>query len=133
VGGGAEPGSISRLDEGGAGTDEVGGFAAIARYGIGEQDAQGVYDEYDLPEGHAALRTAQESRPVTWSEILACREVIVADFSSEYGIRLERLANHDLSWIEFAAHVMGLLAADTRLHRLLFQPSERGEEAAVDE
>lgn len=39
---------------------------------------------------------------------------MVADFASEYGIRL---AVADLKWLEFLALMRGLLAADTRLRR----------------
>lgn len=38
----------------------------------------------------------------------------MADFASEYGIRL---ATADVMWLEFVALLRGLLAADTRLRR----------------
>jgi hypothetical protein len=39
---------------------------------------------------------------------------VVADFASEYGIRL---GVTDLSWREFLSLLTGLLVADTRLYR----------------
>jgi hypothetical protein len=47
--------------------------------------------------------------------------LLLADFATEYGIRLE--ATRDMSWIEFHALLTGLLSTDSRLQRR-FAPEE---------
>lgn len=51
----------------------------------------------------------------------------MADFASEYGIRLQ--AGEFVSWHEFEALLTGLLADDTRLYRYL---TSLEKEAATD-
>jgi hypothetical protein len=48
---------------------------------------------------------------------------VVADFASEYGIRL---AATDLSWREFVHYLTGLLACDSRLYRHFSTDDEDG-------
>lgn len=75
-------------------------------YGRGEYDpATGLYEYYDRP------RQAEGS-PVTWEEILDQFPLIIADFASEYGIRLHR---ESLTWAEFRHLVYGLLQTQSRL------------------
>lgn len=107
------PGSASR-HHGGAPHD---GLDAIDRYGVGEKDPiTGLYESYDLPEGHEA----HGGETVAWQAILTRRPLLVADFASEYGIRLNGEMDR-MTWREFADLTVGLLAADTRLARA-FQP-----------
>jgi hypothetical protein len=47
--------------------------------------------------------------------------LLLADFASEYGIRLE--ATTRMSWLEFWALLTGLLSTDSRLQRR-FAPDE---------
>lgn len=52
--------------------------------------------------------------------------MIVADFSSEYGIRL---LGSGMRWPEFDWHVRGLLSARTRLLRHFAPPDDESDEA----
>jgi hypothetical protein len=58
--------------------------------------------------------------------------LIVADFWSEYGIRLHREFD-DLRWVEFRDAVNGLLSADTRLGRYFNPKNDRTNEPGGDE
>jgi hypothetical protein len=51
--------------------------------------------------------------------------LVVADFASEYGIRLALLNDADMTWREFWTLTCGLLTADTRLYRK-FRPERKG-------
>lgn len=59
--------------------------------------------------------------------MVAAWPLLVADFASEYRIRL---ADADLGWREFVRLLTGLLAADTRLYRMVTAP--KGEKGAGD-
>ena len=109
------PGSTGRLD---GGASE--GVDALDRYGIGEKDpVTGLYEAYDLPDGSPA----HAGEAVEWTAILTRWPLIVADFASEYRVRLHRELP-DLSWREFRDLIAGLLAADTRLARALQPETE---------
>ena len=43
--------------------------------------------------------------------------LIVADFASEYGIRLPAETDQSLTWSAFFTYLTGLMVADTRLSR----------------
>lgn len=112
------PGSTSRS----AGIDgdcgDESGLAAIAQYGVGQRDPlTGTYESYDFPDGHpATLTEAEGATPVSWDTLRDKWPLIVADFSSEYTIRL---AETRMPWPEFWWHLTGLLATDTRINRHL--------------
>jgi hypothetical protein len=53
--------------------------------------------------------------PLTILQLCEQWQFVVADFASEYGIRLATVT--DLSWREFCALLLGLLSANTRLAR----------------
>jgi hypothetical protein len=119
VGARPEPGSTGRRDQGNESRDRGGRrkFDHLAQYGRGRivDEETGEYEAYEIPEAQGV--------PVSWSQILAEPQLIAADFRSEYGIRLADLGN-DLSWREFATHVEGLLASDSRLARHLHAMNE---------
>lgn len=116
MGNGRPPKPASRLSGGAAGGSPT-GLEAIAQFGVGKCDASGVYEAYDIPEGHAAAQTRSESdRKVTWPELVEQFALIEADFSSEYSIELEDVL-HIRTWRWFNAKVAGLMVADTRIAR----------------
>ena len=43
--------------------------------------------------------------------------LIVADFASEYGIRLHVETDQSLTWLVFFTYLTGLMCSDTRLSR----------------
>ena len=43
--------------------------------------------------------------------------LIMADFASEYGIRLHAETDLSLTWLAFFTYLTGLMVADTRLSR----------------
>jgi hypothetical protein len=98
--GARRPKSNAGSGPGGTGPDDP--------HGRGDYDAAtGLWDWYERPE---------EGSPVTWEETLTHFPLIVADFGSEYGIRLHRDA---LTWAEFRDFVGGLLQTESRLWRAL--------------
>lgn len=104
---------------GGAGQDPPTG--ADDPTGRGDYDAAtGLWEWYERPEDTGA--------PVTWEEILTHFTLIVADFASEYGIRLHR---DPPSWAEFRDLVHGLLQTESRLWRATRpdddEPTQQGE------
>ena len=106
------PGTGSRLD--GGDSDDL---AALDRYGIGERNpVTGLYESYDIPTGHRLLSDEEEGTAVSWQQILECWDLVIPDWSSEYGHRLVAVKN-EMFWSEFRAHLIGLLSADTRLSR----------------
>jgi hypothetical protein len=111
VGARPKPGSTGRRDGGHRRFDH------LAQYGRGRiiDEETGEYETYEIPQAQGV--------PVSWSQILAEPQLIAADFRSEYGIRLADLGNA-LSWREFATHVEGLLACDSRLARHLHALNE---------
>jgi hypothetical protein len=124
-----QPGSSGRLP--GGQTEQLSGLDAIAQYGIGERDPlTGLYEAYDIPEGHAAQGGAEEGHPVTWTQLVEQWELIVADFTSEYGIDL-RARRHTMPWRDFAIWAQGLMTADTRIARH-FRRQPAGEVAGND-
>ena len=52
--------------------------------------------------------------------------LIVADFASEYGIRLHAETNESLTWLVFFTYLTGLMVADTRLSRHFAKEPEEG-------
>lgn len=118
------PGSTSRLEGGssGSGEEPLTGLAAIAQYGEGKQDADGRFEFYNLPAGHAATRPKSSGEAVAWLTIFEQPDLLISDFHSEYGIHLEQVLTV-LPWRDFESRVTGLLAADTRLGRF-FAPKK---------
>lgn len=100
--------------EAGGGEDAT-GFAAIAQYGVGEPNEDGIYAVYDIPEEVIEPRVSILELVDDWS-------LVTADFASEYGIRL---AVHDVTWREFVTLLTGLLSnSDTRLYRVVQRKRE---------
>jgi hypothetical protein len=100
----------------------TGNAPATVDGGPDDPTGRGVYDEatglwewYDKPEETGA--------PVTWEQILdeARWPLIVADFASEYGIRLHR---ERLMWPEFRHLIHGLLQSKSRLWRAVTPTEE---------
>ncbi len=111
MGNGRPPKPASRLPGGTSGLD------AIAQFGVGRCDASGVYEAYDIPEGHAAAQTHREgSKQISWRNLVEKFGLIEADFSSEYGVELADVF-HVRTWRWFSVKVAGLMAADTRIAR----------------
>jgi hypothetical protein len=77
-------------------------------HGRGDYDAStGLWEWYDRP--------AEEGDPVTWEQILNHFPLIIADFASEYGIRLHK---DPPVWAEFRDLIFGLLqTSESRLWR----------------
>lgn len=121
----AGPGNDGRA--GGSGRSEpqaTGDLEALDQYGYGEKDpATGVWSNYDIPAGHPANQTDEGpgGKVIAWDAIVAQWPLIVADFASEYGIRLPAAS---MLWPEFDWLVSGLFAADTRLYRHFFPPKQ---------
>ena len=113
---GVGPGSTRRYGSGDQGTAET-GIEALERYGYGEKDpVTGLYEGYDLPAGHPAGQSGDQVT-VSWVEIFGQWPALVADFASEYRIRLDRESDSTLSWAAFRVYVQGLMSADSRLTR----------------
>jgi hypothetical protein len=109
-----------RPKSGGGGTGPDSPTGPDDPHGRGDYDAAtGLWDWYERPE--------DTGTPVTWEEILTHHTLIVADFASEYGIRLHR---DPPSWAEFRDLVHGLLQTESRLWRALRpddEPTQQGE------
>jgi hypothetical protein len=119
------PGSGGRRDGG-----QPGDLEALDQYGIGEKDpATGIYPSYDVPKGHAAEATVEDGTPITWDAIAGQWPLIVADFSSAYGIRL---VGASMRWPEFAWHIHGLLQTESRLSRFFAPPEPSPTDAEGD-
>lgn len=116
MGGGAGPGSGGRRDGGQPQSD----LEALDQYGVGEKNpVTGLYENYDIPEGHAANRVDEGGTPVEWETLIGQWPLIVADFASEYGVRLP---GSSMRWPEFQWLLHGLFAADTRISRFFRPP-----------
>lgn len=106
-----QPGSTSRPSGGTPREprrfDHLAQYAAPGAYIIDE--TTGEYSEYDLTPEQAAPR-------IEWDDLLAQWPLIVADFASEYHLRLH-VDMDGMTWQEFRHLLQGVLAADTRLHR----------------
>lgn len=86
---------------------EGSGFAAIAKYGVGEPDpVTGIYRVYEVP--------AEVTNPkVSILDLVEDWHLVVSDFAQLYSIRL---ATVDMTWREFVVLLTGLLAVnDSRL------------------
>ena len=111
---GVGPGTASRPRGGDAGSDggELSGYAAIAQYGHGRQDpVTGAFEWYEYPEGYGAQSSATQTIEI--GDLLRHGDPIVADFASEYGIRLYESPR--LSWRVFCIYLAGLVRPGTRL------------------
>ena len=108
MGVGSGPKSAGGSAGGSADSPEATGLAAIARYGVGDQDPEtGLYECYDVPD--------EVTDPgITVLDLLDEWPLVVPDFATEYGIRL---AVADMSWVEFWSLLTGLLSTDSRLQR----------------
>lgn len=118
----AGPGNDGRA--GGSGRPEqqaTGDLEDLDQYGYGEKDpATGVWSNYEVPAGHPANRLEEgPGKTIGWDSIVEQWPLIVADFASEYSIRLPGVS---MRWPEFDWLVSGLFAADTRLYRHFFPP-----------
>ena len=81
--------------------------------GRGNRDpVTGTFEWYEFPDGHAA--TQAEGSVVSILTLCDQWDLVVADFASEYRIRLAR---EPVSWPEFRTLLTGLLATDSRLWR----------------
>ncbi|RBQ05220.1 hypothetical protein DQE82_26750 [Micromonospora sp. LHW51205] len=70
-----------------------------------------------MPEQVVRERTGEG---LSWAQILTHWPLIEADLQSEYGIDVEdRALMRARPWRWLEARIVGLLAADTRLHRAL--------------
>lgn len=115
MGVGPGPKSLGGGGGGGGESSEPRGLAAIAEYGVGHQDPEtGLFESYDVPE-------AVTSPGVSVLDLVGEWPLLVADFATEYGIRIETARG--MSWIEFHALLSGLLSTDSRLRRR-FAPEE---------
>ena len=95
-------------------------FAESEQYGRGERDPlTGLYEWYEFPPDFLEEDQAQGISVLTLCEQWP---LVVADFASEYGIRLA--TGEFVAWREFEALLTGLLAADTRLYRHFTSPTE---------
>lgn len=120
------PGSGSRLDGGDPDDLDV-----LDQFGVGQRDPlTGLYESYDIPTGHRLLTAEGEGRKVTWVEIFDNWDLIIPDWSAEYGHRLVAVKD-EMRWPEFRAHLLGLLSADTRLSRN-FQPKQQPDSPGGD-
>jgi hypothetical protein len=93
------------------------------QYGRGERDpVTGLYEWYEFPE---QIRRQRAGEAVPWETLLTHWSLIEADLHSEYDIDVEdrQLMRHR-SWRWLETRIVGLLAADTRLHRALAPPPE---------
>jgi hypothetical protein len=106
----AGPKSALGGDDEEGGGEKATGYDAIAKYGVGDPDPEtGIYAVYDIPEEVIEPKVAVLELVEDWT-------LVVADFASEYSIRL---AVTDMTWREFVTLLTGLLSnSDTRLYRL---------------
>lgn len=124
MGGGPKPKPDRRHEGGSSGEEKLTGFAAIEQFGEGLKDpVTGQYSSYNIPPGHAARRPKDDDREgVRWTEIVEQRQLLVADFRSEYnGMDLDA-EWPSMSWALFEDLVSGLMQANTRLGRF-FAPA----------
>ena len=122
------PGSIGR-PRGGQQQPARTGLDAIEEYGRGEKDPEtGLYDWYDLPAGVAQPETQHGG--VSVLDLCEEWDLLVADFASEYGIRVRTA---DLSWREFTAYLTGLMSCDSRLARRFTPTDDDTNEAGGDD
>jgi hypothetical protein len=109
VGVGPGPKSIAGGDGGSGDSPELCGLAAIAQYGVGQQDPEtGFFEFYDVPEEVTAPS-------VSILDLLGEWPLLVPDFADAYQIRLHR--ETDMTWAEFWDLLRGLLSRDSRLQR----------------
>jgi hypothetical protein len=121
------PGNVGRH---GVGGQPLEGLEALDTYGIGAKDpVTGLYENYDIPAGHPANRLEEAGEAIAWPAIAEQWPLIVADFASEYGVRLPDVV---MRWPEFEWLVSGLFAVDSRLRRHFFPPPEPGTETDVE-
>lgn len=106
------PGTSSRPSGGSPGQGQR-RYDHLAKYGRGRivDEVTGQYEWYDTSQADEA------GQEVEWRDILGQWRLIVADFTSEYRIRLDVTSNDDLTWVVFRVHLQGLMYADTRLAR----------------
>ena len=110
---GHPPGSTGRRP-GGQSDDRA---ADAAQYGRGTQDpVTGLYEWYEFPEDFNP-QGAGEGEGLTVVAVLEQWPLIMADFASEFGIRLHTETDQTLTWAAFYAYLGGLFTADTRLSR----------------
>jgi len=110
---GYPPGSTGRRDGGHSG-DRA---ADAVQYGRGTQDpVTGLFEWYEFPPDFDPQGNG-EGEGVSVLTLFAQWPLVVADFASEYGIRLPNETDQSLTWSVFFAYLTGLMVADTRLSR----------------
>ena len=119
----------------GKSTEQGGPSAGVARLlgvGCGEYDpVTGLYEWYEggIPAPKQG-RARQGAPELTWDRLLAQWPLIEADLHSEYGIDVEdgRAEGNGIlqrrTWRWLQIRILGLLSAETRLHRHFAPPPE---------
>lgn len=89
------------------------------QYGRGRRDAHtGLYEWYEIPDDVLQEKERQGQR-VAWSDILS-RWALVENDLQDRGIDVDdRTLMRRRSWRWLETRIVGLLSADTRLHRSL--------------
>lgn len=136
MGDGGSPGTDSRHGDGGQPVDRLAEYDRLG-FGVGRRDpVTGIYEVYDVPEWYKAKRrheaAASEGGGIPWAEIFAQWGLLVADFASEYRIRLTTDIRC-MTWREFKQLTRGLLAAETRLSRYFTLPPDVDDPATAPE
>lgn len=123
MGGGPKPKPAGLLEGGGSQGQGLTGLDAIAQFGEGKRSwITGQYESYNIPPGHAASRAKDgDAEGIRWHEIVEQRQILVADFRTEYGIDLDD-EWASMPWAKFEDLVNGLMQANTRLGRF-FAPT----------
>lgn len=105
--------------EGTPGQEAEGLILPDHQYGRGTYDpATGLWEWYELPADRQG-----DGQPITWAQLLEQWPTIAADLLDVYGVDVwdRRLMRHR-PWPWLRGLVRGLLAADTRIARLLARP-----------
>ncbi len=89
-------------------------------YGVGPQNANGDYLEYDLPPEVEARLNRKPDDGLTLAQVWEHADVIAADLLSEYRLDVAGRMMHRRSGPWLRRLVDGLLMADTRVARLLY-------------
>jgi len=98
----------------------------LDQYGVGPQNANGDYLEYDLPPDVAARLNRKPDDGLTMAQVWAHADAIAADLLAEYRVDVDGRKMHRRSGPWLRRLVDGLLLADTRLARSLYAESKGG-------
>lgn len=99
----------------------------LDQYGWGEKNANGDWTGYDLPEDVAARMTRKPDQVLTLTQVWAHSGLIAADLMSEYRVDVAGRVMRRRSGPWLRRLVDGLLAADTRLARTLYQETKEAD------